>query len=482
MSSSAQDYQVPEMGRIRTIHFIGIGGAGMCGIAEVLLNQGYAVSGSDISVSQNTQRLAGMGARIAIGHAADNVQDADVVVTSSAVQADNVEVQAALKSRTPVVPRAEMLGELMRYRHGIAVAGTHGKTTTTSLITEIFRAAGLSPTFVIGGLLKSAGTNAELGAGRYLVAEADESDASFLYLQPMSAVITNIDQDHMATYGNDFFKLKETFVEFAHRLPFYGAVVVCIDDRDVQEILPQLSRRVITYGLSDEASVRATNVVIAQGISTFDVEVDGQQRFAVELSVPGNHNVKNALAAIAVALDEGIDEAHIRAGLGQFGGVERRFQTTENVLVGEQLLTMVDDYGHHPTEVAAVIETARKVWPERRLLMVYQPHRYSRTKDLFEDFVQTLGEVDALLLVDVYAAGETVIPGADGRTLSQAIRQRGQLSPVFAQNPEEALELLPATVQAGDVLLVQGAGNVSQISQALRASTDATQAGGKHGD
>lgn len=482
MSSSAQDYQVPEMGRIRTIHFIGIGGAGMCGIAEVLLNQGYAVSGSDISVSQNTQRLAGMGARIAIGHAADNVQDADVVVTSSAVQADNVEVQAALKSRTPVVPRAEMLGELMRYRHGIAVAGTHGKTTTTSLITEIFRAAGLSPTFVIGGLLKSAGTNAELGAGRYLVAEADESDASFLYLQPMSAVITNIDQDHMATYGNDFSKLKETFVEFAHRLPFYGAVVVCIDDRDVQEILPQLSRRVITYGLSDEASVRATNVVIAQGISTFDVEVDGQQRFAVELSVPGNHNVKNALAAIAVALDEGIDEAHIRAGLGQFGGVERRFQTTENVLVGEQLLTMVDDYGHHPTEVAAVIETARKVWPERRLLMVYQPHRYSRTKDLFEDFVQTLGEVDALLLVDVYAAGETVIPGADGRTLSQAIRQRGQLSPVFAQNPEEALELLPATVQAGDVLLVQGAGNVSQISQALRASTDATQAGGKHGD
>ncbi|MEM7001992.1 MAG: UDP-N-acetylmuramate--L-alanine ligase [Pseudomonadota bacterium] len=482
MSSSAQDYQVPEMGRIRTIHFIGIGGAGMCGIAEVLLNQGYAVSGSDISVSPNTQRLAGMGARIAIGHVADNVQDADVVVTSSAVQADNVEVQAALKSRTPVVPRAEMLGELMRYRHGIAVAGTHGKTTTTSLITEIFRAAGLSPTFVIGGLLKSAGTNAELGAGRYLVAEADESDASFLYLQPMSAVITNIDQDHMATYGNDFSKLKETFVEFAHRLPFYGAVVVCIDDRDVQEILPQLSRRVITYGLSEEASVRATNIVIAQGKSTFDVEVDGQQRFAVELSVPGNHNVKNALAAIAVALDEGIDEAHIRAGLGQFGGVERRFQTTENVVVGDQLLTMVDDYGHHPTEVAAVIETARKVWPERRLLMVYQPHRYSRTKDLFEDFVQTLGEVDALLLVDVYAAGETVIPGADGRTLSQAIRQRGQLSPLFAQNPEEALELLPATVQAGDVLLVQGAGNVSQISQALRGSTDATQAGGQHGD
>ncbi len=364
-----------------------------------------------------------------------------------------------------------MLGELMRYRHGIAVAGTHGKTTTTSLITEIFRCAGQSPTFVIGGLLKSAGTNAELGAGRYLIAEADESDASFLHLQPMSAVITNIDHDHMATYGNDFAVLKDTFVQFAHRLPFYGAVVVCADDPEVMDIVPRLSRRVITYGLDEQADCRALEV--EQDADAWRVQVvrNGIAKpLEITLAVPGMHNVRNALAAVAVATDEGIDDESIVEGLRGFGGVERRFQITEAVAFDETSVTMVDDYGHHPTEVAAVIDTARRVWPERRVVMVYQPHRYTRTQDLFEDFVRVLSSVDALMLVDVYAAGERPIAGADGPALSQAIRQRGALSPVFAQDPEEALQLLPSFCQHQDVLLVQGAGNVSIVSNGLKGA------------
>ena len=469
-SQPSSEYQVPEMGRIRSIHFIGIGGAGMCGIAEVLLNQGYDVTGSDMQASGNTRRLEGLGAKIFVDHKAENVSSADVVVVSSAIDETNVELVTALEQHTPIVPRAEMLGELMRYRHGIAVAGTHGKTTTTSLITEIFRCAGLSPTFVIGGLLKSAGTNAELGAGRYLIAEADESDASFLHLQPLSAVITNIDQDHMSTYGNDYDELKDTFVEFVHRLPFYGAVAVCIDDTDVQEILPRLSRRVITYGFDESADVRASDISIdANGTWQFEVVRSDMPTLSLTLSVPGNHNVLNALAAIAIASDEGIPDAAIAQGLAEFGGVDRRFQVTEDTRVGEVSVTLVDDYGHHPTEVNAVIETARRVWPDRRIAMVYQPHRYTRTRDLFEDFVRVLSQVDALLLVDVYAAGEAKIAGADGPALSQAIRQRGGVSPVFAESPEEALTLLPTFSEDGEVLIVQGAGNVSRVSNELRA-------------
>ena len=467
---TSREYQVPEMGRIRSIHFIGIGGAGMCGIAEVLINQGYDVTGSDVQASENTDRLTNLGATIFVGHASKNVRTADVVVVSSAIDETNEELQEAQRRLTPVVPRAEMLGELMRYRHGIAVAGTHGKTTTTSLITEIFRCADLSPTFVIGGLLKSAGTNAELGAGRYLIAEADESDASFLRLQPMSAVITNIDQDHMSTYDNDFDVLKETFVEFVHRLPFYGSVVVCIDDPEIAEILPRFARRVITYGFGSDADVRASNLTVASdGRWKFDVERAGQDSLqGVMLAVPGNHNVLNALAAITIATDEGISDASIVQGLAEFGGVDRRFQVMDKVIVNGIGTTLVDDYGHHPTEVNAVIETARRVWPQRRLAMIYQPHRFSRTRDLFEDFVRVLSKVDALVLLDVYAAGETRIAGADGRSLSQAIRQRGVLSPVFAADPEEAIALLPSFVNGGDVLLVQGAGNVSRISNKLR--------------
>ncbi|XOV85680.1 MAG: UDP-N-acetylmuramate--L-alanine ligase [bacterium] len=457
------------MGRIRCIHFVGIGGAGMCGIAEVMLNQGYQVTGSDVKPSENTARLERKGATVHIGHSAAWVADVDVVVVSSAVGEDNPEVQAAHKARTPVVPRAEMLGELMRYRHGIAVAGTHGKTTTTSLLTEIFRCAGLSPTFVIGGLLNSAGTNAELGLGRYLIAEADESDGSFLRLQPMSAVITNIDRDHMATYGNDFNVLKDTFVEFVHRLPFYGAVAVCIDDAEVVNILPQLSRPVLTYGLTAEAQFRAHDIQ-PEG-KTWQFQVDRGNFGAplhISLSIPGAHNVLNALAAIAIATEEGIADRHIVDGLRGFAGVDRRFQVSDNVQVGAKQLTMVDDYGHHPTEVAAVIATARKVWPAASIAMVYQPHRYTRTRDLFDDFVRVLSDLDAVMLVEVYAAGEAPIAGADSKSLCQAIRQRGGVSPVYTQDPQEALQLLPAFCAQADVLIVQGAGNVNLISNQLR--------------
>ncbi|MEM9620232.1 MAG: UDP-N-acetylmuramate--L-alanine ligase [Pseudomonadota bacterium] len=457
------------MGRIRAIHFVGIGGAGMCGIAEVLLNQGYQVTGSDTRASENTQRLQDKGAVVHIGHQADWVEPADVVVVSSAIQEDNPELVAARARRLPVVPRAEMLGELMRYRHGIAIAGTHGKTTTTSLITEIFRCAGLSPTFVIGGLLNSAGTNAELGVGRYLIAEADESDASFLHLQPMSAVITNIDHDHMGTYNNNFEQLKSTFVEFVHRLPFYGAVALCVDDANVVDIIDSLSRPLLTYGISPQAQFRAHDIRHDGERTCFKVaRGEAGAELDISLAVPGHHNVLNALAAIAIATEEGIPDDAILQGLHGFGGVDRRFQVSREVPVGERTLTLVDDYGHHPTEVAAVIATARELWPDKQLAMVYQPHRYSRTRELFEDFVRVLSQVDKLLLLDVYAAGEDILDGADGRALSQAIRQRGMVSPVFADDPAEALQLLDQFCSNTDVLLVQGAGNVSTVSNELR--------------
>ena len=459
-------YKVPEMGRIRRLHFIGIGGAGMCGIAEVLLNQGYKISGSDLRLSATTQRLQSLGAEICIGHSDALPNDIDVVVTSSAIDESNPELEAARELHLPVVPRAEMLGELMRYRHGVAVAGTHGKTTTTSLITEIFRCAGLSPTFVIGGLLKSAGTNAQLGEGRYLIAEADESDASFLYLQPMTAVVTNIDMDHMSTYQNDPAVLKKAFVDFAHRLPFYGSVIACIDDDGVKEILDQLSRPVLTYGFSEEAQYRASAPVIEAGRWVFHIERPVAPTLKISLAIPGKHNVLNALAAVAVASDEGIADAAIVQGLSGFAGVERRFQV-QDVQHCELNISVVDDYGHHPTEVAAVIETARELWPERRIAMVYQPHRYSRTHDLFDDFVRVLSGVDALLLMEVYAAGEEPVAGADSKALCRAIRQRGSLDPVYAQDPDEAQMLLDKFLSEGDVLLVQGAGNVNRVSHYL---------------
>jgi len=460
-------YQVPEMGRVRKIHFVGIGGAGMCGIAEVLLNQGYQVSGSDLRSSQTTSRLSEFGVAITLGHDAGNLNDADVVVVSSAIAADNPELVAAHANRIPVVPRAEMLGELMRYRHGIAVAGTHGKTTTTSLITAIFQAAGLDPTFVIGGLLNSAGTNARLGESRYLIAEADESDASFLHLQPMSAVITNIDQDHMSTYGNDFNLLKQTFVDFVHRLPFYGSVIVCIDDAEIVSILPDLSRSVVTYGFSADADIQATDCVIVDGRWQFNVRRPERAALAIELAIPGEHNVLNALAAIAVASDEGVADDAIVSGLKGFTGVSRRFQVSERVRVGKASVTLVDDYGHHPTEVAAVISTARKLWPNRRLVMVYQPHRFSRTRDLYDEFVRVLSDVDSLVMLEVYAAGEPPIAGADGKALCQGVRQRGGLVPVFVADAQEALTILPGIAEDDDIIIVQGAGNVNQISDAL---------------
>jgi UDP-N-acetylmuramate--alanine ligase len=467
----ATAYQVPEMGRVRHIHFVGIGGAGMSGIAEVLLNQGYEVSGSDIQASDVTRRLASLGAGVALGHAAGNVENADVVVVSSAVEDTNPEVRGAHDARIPVVPRAEMLGELMRYRHGIAVAGTHGKTTTTSLITGIFQTAGLDPTFVIGGLLNSAGTNAKLGAGRYLIAEADESDGSFLSLKPMSAVITNIDRDHMATYGHDFAVLKKAFVEFVHQLPFYGSVVLCAEDPETLEILPDLSRPMITYGFNEQSDVRALDVRVEDGRWTFRVTRPHGDELSIRLAIPGRHNVLNALAAIGVASDEGIDDAAIVEGLREFRGVGRRFQIHPGATTAGKSFTLVDDYGHHPTEVAAVIQTARELWPERRLVMAYQPHRYTRTRDLYDDFVRVLSGLDALVVLEVYAAGEAVIPGADGKSLCQGIRQRANLIPVFAGNPDEAVSILADILRNDDVLLVQGAGNVNRISAVLGDAT-----------
>ncbi len=480
MAESLIPYQVPEMRRIRRIHFVGIGGAGMCGIAEVLLNQGYEVSGSDLRASPATERLARLGAEIRIGHAAAAVAECDVVVVSSAVDAANPEVTAAHARRIPVVRRAEMLGELMRYRHGIAIAGTHGKTTTTSLVTSIFQAAGLDPTFVIGGLLNSTGSNARLGASRYIVVEADESDASFLNLQPMSAVVTNIDRDHMATYGNDFEALKRTFVEFLHRLPFYGSAVLCSDDPEVRGILPDVARPMLTYGFGDDADFRALDLEGQGRTWRFRARrPDGHDDLAVTMRIPGRHNVLNALAAIAVATDEGLPDSAIVEGLAGYSGVGRRFQVSDAVRVGDATVTVVDDYGHHPTEVARVIETARSVWPGHRLVMAYQPHRYSRTRDLYDDFVRVLCALDVLVLLEVYGAGEEPIPGADGRSLAKGIRARGvNAPPVFAESPEEALALLPGLLRDGDVLLVQGAGNVNQISTRLVDGERAARGGG----
>ncbi|TNF35484.1 MAG: UDP-N-acetylmuramate--L-alanine ligase [Gammaproteobacteria bacterium] len=465
--SDAIQFRVPEMRRIRQIHFIGIGGAGMCGIAEVLHTLGYRISGSDLKASAMTQRLQGMGMKVFIGHDAAHVDKADVVVVSTAVNESNPELQAAREHRIPVVRRAEMLAELMRYRHGIAVAGTHGKTTTTSLIASVLGEAGLDPTFVIGGLLNSAGTNARLGESRYLVAEADESDASFLHLQPLVSVVTNIDADHMDTYGGDFEVLKNTFVEFIHNLPFYGQAVLCIDDPVIESLLPRISRQMITYGCHADADFRITDIRRDGMSSQFRVERRQAAPLDVTINIPGHHNVLNATAAIAVACDEGVADEHILRGLAQFAGVGRRFQVYGEYPVGSGTAMLVDDYGHHPTEVDAVIRAVRSGWPDRRLVMVYQPHRYTRTRDLYEDFVSVLSQVDALVLLDVYSAGEAVIPGADGRNLCRSIRLRGQIEPVFAETIEDVPAILRDIVRAGDIVLTQGAGNVSQLTQIL---------------
>ena len=459
-----------RMRRIHRIHFVGIGGSGMSGIAEVLLNLGYEVQGSDLKPNPVTDRLAGLGARIMIGHAAQNVGDADVVVTSSAVSDENPEVVAALGKRIPVVPRAEMLGELMRFRYAIAVAGTHGKTTTTSLTSSILAEGGEDPTFVIGGRLKSAGTNARLGAGKYLVAEADESDASFLHLNPMIAIVTNIDNDHLGTHHGDFEQLKASFVAFLHNLPFYGLAVLCVDDPHVRAILPKVNRPVVGYGFSAGADLHAENLR-RDGLKThFDVvrRADGLH-FPVTINLPGVHNVLNSLAAISVALEIGIPHEAIQRALANFQGIDRRLTHVADVKLpsGGAAITIVDDYGHHPTEIAATLDAIRQGYPGRRVVLAFQPHRYTRTRDLLDDFANVLAGGDALLVTEVYAAGEAPIPAADGRAICRAIRTRGKVEPVFVEKVEDLHEALRAVLKAGDVLLTAGAGSISAVSHAL---------------
>jgi UDP-N-acetylmuramate--alanine ligase len=465
-----------RMGRIHRLHFVGIGGAGMSGIAEVMLNLGYQVSGSDLKAGAVTRRLAALGARIHIGHRGENLQDADAVVVSSAVHDSNPEVQAARAGRVPVVPRAEMLAELMRFHYGIAVAGTHGKTTTTSLVASLLAEAGLDPTFVIGGRLNSAGANARLGSSAYLVAEADESDASFLYLQPMLAVVTNIDADHMATYGNDFNRLRGTFIEFLHHLPFYGLAVLCTDDEEVRSLVPLVTRPVRTYGTRPEADVRAADIRRDGPRTHFKVQWAGRPApLEVTLNLPGHHNVLNALASITVALELGVEEPAILAALRGFQGIGRRFQVVAGITPDGRRLMLVDDYAHHPREIAATLAAARDGWPGRRLVLAFQPHRYSRTKDCFEDFVQVLSQVDLLLLADVYPAGEEPIPGADGRSLSRAIRARGAVEPVFLEPLAELPEILGRLVQDDDLVLTLGAGDIGGLAARLPGLLLATE-------
>ena len=467
MITKAKHPEKKNMRRVERIHFVGIGGAGMGGIAEVLLNEGYKVSGSDLGPNPVVERLTSLGAVVYFGHAAANVDGASVVVVSSAIKTDNPEINAALEQRIPVVRRAQMLAELMRYRHGIAIAGTHGKTTTTSLVSSIFAEAGLDPTFVIGGLLNSAGTNARLGSGQYLIAEADESDASFLHLQPMAAIITNIEPDHMETYQGDFDKMKTTYLEFCHNLPFYGAVVLCIDDPVLRELMPQIGRTVITYGFSDDADYRISDFSQTGTQTSFSVtDPQGYSR-QIELNLAGRHNALNATAAFAMAQDEGVAEQAILAALKKFEGIGRRFQQYGEFDTGRGKVLLVDDYGHHPSEVAATVAAARSAWPSRRLVMAYQPHRYTRTRDLYEDFAKVLSSVDSLLLLEVYSAGEAPIVGADSRSLCRSIRARGQLDPIYVATPQDLAAALADVLQDGDVLLTQGAGNIGALAKQL---------------
>ena len=462
---------------VKRIHFVGIGGSGMSGIAEILHNLGYAVSGSDQSDGPVTQRLASLGIRVRIGHLAEHVEGAQAVVTSTAVKADNPEVMAARMRRIPVVPRAAMLAELMRLKQGIAIAGTHGKTTTTSLVTSVLATAGVDPTFVIGGRLNSAGANSALGRGDYIVVEADESDASFLNLSPVLSVVTNIDADHMETYGHDYARLKTAFVDFLHRMPFYGAAILCSDDPGARSIIPLVSRPVVTYGLGEDTQIRAVNVESLPG---------GQMRFtclrrngvtlpdlSITLNLPGVHNVRNALAAIAVATELEIQDEAIVQALASFSGVGRRFQRHGELPVparqGGGQFTLIDDYGHHPVEMAAVIEAARGAFPGRRLVLAFQPHRYTRTRDCFEDFVKVLGTADAVLLTEVYAAGEAPIVAADGRTLARALRVAGRVDPLFVDDVSTLDTEIIATVRDGDVVISMGAGSIGGVASRVVA-------------
>ncbi|TDN67675.1 UDP-N-acetylmuramate--L-alanine ligase [Paraburkholderia sp. BL10I2N1] len=449
---------------VKHIHFVGIGGAGMSGIAEVLVNLGYQVSGSDLSRNGVTDRLAALGARIAIGHDAENIEGANAVVVSTAVRSDNPEVLAARHRRIPIVPRAVMLAELMRLKQGIAIAGTHGKTTTTSLVASVLAAGGLDPTFVIGGRLISAGANARLGTGDFIVAEADESDASFLNLFPVIEVITNIDADHMDTYGHDFARLKQAFIEFTHRLPFYGIAVLCVDDPNVKEILPFVSKPIIRYGFAADAQVRAVNVVAKDGRMHFTAMREDAAPVDIVLNLPGTHNVQNALAAIAIATELEVKDADIQRALADFNGVGRRFQRYGEVPTADGgTYTLVDDYGHHPVEMAATVAAARGAFPGRRLVLAFQPHRFTRTRDCFEDFVKVLSTVDALVLTEVYAAGETPIVAADGRALARAIRVAGKVEPVFVETVDEMPDALASVVRNGDVVITMGAGSIGGV-------------------
>ncbi|WP_349263356.1 UDP-N-acetylmuramate--L-alanine ligase [Steroidobacter sp.] len=458
-----------RMRRIHCIHFVGIGGSGMGGIAEVLLNLGYHVQGSDLKPNAVTQRLAKLGAQIKIGHAAENVGKADVLVVSTAVQADNPEVVEAKSRRVPIVQRAVMLGELMRFRYAVAVAGTHGKTTTTSMVASILAEGGLDPTFVIGGRLKSADSNARLGTGKYLVAEADESDASFMHLQPMISIVTNVDNDHLGTHEGDFERLKQSFVDFLHNLPFYGLAVVCADDPIAKSLLPRINRPFVTYGIeSADADVRATKIV-RQGVQTcFEVHRADARPLQVKLNLPGTHNVLNSLAAIAVAKELDVSDTAIQRALGSFHGVDRRLQQYGDVQTSAGKVTIIDDYGHHPTELAATLEAIRQGWPNRRILLAFQPHRYSRTRDLLDDFARVLSaNADALIVTEVYAAGEAPIAGADGKAICRAVRSHGRVEPVFVEKIDELPRALIQIARDGDVIVTMGAGSIGSLAPEL---------------
>jgi UDP-N-acetylmuramate--alanine ligase len=467
-----------RMRRIHLIHLVGIGGSGMGGIAEVLLNLGYEVQGSDLRANAVTQRLGRLGAKIFTGHAAENLGKADVVVVSSAVNRENPEVAAALANRVPVVARAEMLGELMRFRYSVAVAGTHGKTTTTSLVASVLAEGGLDPTFVIGGRLKSADSNARLGAGRFLVAEADESDASFMHLQPMIAIVTNIDNDHLGTHQGNFAQLKQSFVEFLHNLPFYGLAVLCADDAEVRGILGDVARPVVTYGFGEgvDVDIRAVDLQRDGLQSHFTALRDGREPLRLTVNLPGRHNVLNSLAAVAVATELGVTDAAVQRALKNFQGIDRRLQQLGEIHWSGGSATVVDDYGHHPTEVEATVEAVRQAWPGRRLVLAFQPHRFTRTRDLLDDFGRALSICDVLLVTEVYAAGELPIAGADGRAICRVVRTRGRIEPVFVESVDDLAESLRQVLQDGDVVLTMGAGNIGAAAAELKSRFAAGEA------
>ncbi|GGC81776.1 UDP-N-acetylmuramate--L-alanine ligase [Undibacterium terreum] len=464
--------------KVKHIHFVGIGGSGMSGIAEVLLNLGYTISGSDLGSNAASQRLAALGAKVMLGHVAENIEGADAIVTSTAVKSDNPEVVAARARHVPIVPRAMMLAELMRLKSGIAIAGTHGKTTTTSLVASILAQGGLDPTFVIGGRLNSAGANAKLGSGDFIVAEADESDASFLNLLPVIEVITNIDADHMETYGHDFAKLKQAFIEFTQRLPFYGVAVLCLDDANVREIMPFVSKPIVTYGFHADADIRAVNAEAVGGKMQFTVVQDGYADMQVSLNQPGMHNVQNACAAIAIAREVGVADKDTQIALSEFNGVGRRFTRYGEIALPEAdgvsagKFALVDDYGHHPVEMAATLAAARGAYPGRRLVLAFQPHRFTRTRDLFEDFVKVISTADAVVLAEVYAAGEVPIVAADGRALARAVRVMGKIEPVFVEDINDMPDSLLHVLKDGDVVIVMGAGSISAVPGKLAQTTE----------